>query len=135
MNRYAIALAGTALFASAAWSQATAPIPPVQFMTTKPDARLASNIVGLDVYSKTNQNIGKIADMVLDRDSLSGYVLSVGGFLGIGERYVAVQAQSVAISYDASTKKWKANANATMEQLKNAPEFKYENKWKVLSGS
>lgn len=130
MNRYAIAVVGTAIFAGAAWSQATAPVPSIQYMTVKPEAVLSSNVVGLEVYNGSNENIGKIADLVIDREALSGYVLSVGGFLGMGERYVAVQPSSVAITWDASGKKWKASANATKDQLKTAPEFKYEGKWK-----
>ena len=128
MRRLAIALAGAAIFAGgAAWSQATAPI---QYLTMKPDAILSSNLVGLDVYDRSNHSIGKIADIVLDRDSISGYILSVGGFLGVAERYVAVQPSSVAISYDAGAKSWKASANATKDELKSAPEFRYEGKWR-----
>ena len=46
---------------------------------------------GLDVYNGQNQNIGKIQDVVFDKDGkVAGYILSVGGFLGMGTRYVAV---------------------------------------------
>lgn len=130
MQRYAIALIGATLFGGAAWSQIPTPATPLEFLTVKPSDVLSSNIVGTDVYSKSNEEIGKVADIVLDSGSIAGYILSVGGFLGVGERYVAVQPTSITIGYDASAKKWKASANATKEQLKTAPEFKYEGKWR-----
>jgi hypothetical protein len=131
MRRLAFALASAALFAGgAAWSQATAPAAQIQYLSVKPDAILSSNLVGLDVYDRGNHSIGKIADIVLDRDSVSGYILSVGGFLGVAERYVAVQPSAVAISYDANAKSWRASANATKDELKSAPEFRYEGKWR-----
>ena len=52
-------------------------------------------------------------------------ILSVGGFLGMGERYVAVSPSSVNIRYDSKNDKWLASMNTTKEALKAAPEFKY----------
>lgn len=77
-----------------------------------------------------NESIGEIADVILEHGQLSGYVLSVGGLRGIPERYVAVQPSPLTISYDDSGKRWKATANATKDQLRVAPEFKYHSKWK-----
>ncbi|MBV8472083.1 MAG: PRC-barrel domain-containing protein, partial [Hyphomicrobiales bacterium] len=46
---------------------------------------LSSNIVGLDVRNDQNASIGKIQDIAFDNSkALKGYILSVGGFLGIG---------------------------------------------------
>lgn len=127
MRTRGLILAGTILFTSAAWGQATAP---VQYLSVKPDAVMTRNLVGLDVYNQKNENVGEIADVIIDKGNLSGYVLSVGGFLGMGERYVAVQPSSLTIDYDDSAKKWKATANTTKDELKSAPEFKYHSKWK-----
>jgi len=103
-----------------------------EYLNVRPDAMLTSNLLGLEVYEKgdSQQALGKIADVVFDNNQLKGYVLGVGGFAGINERYVAVDPSMLQISYDASAKKWKAVANATPDQLKSAPEFKYESKWK-----
>jgi PRC-barrel domain len=46
---------------------------------------LSSNVVGLDVYDKDEQNIGTIKDIALDASGLNGYIIDVGGFLGMGE--------------------------------------------------
>ncbi len=52
---------------------------------------LTSNVGGLDVYNERNDNIGKIQDVAFDASKqMTGYILSVGGFLGMGTHYVAV---------------------------------------------
>jgi hypothetical protein len=85
----------------------------------------------LNVYNGARENVGEIKDIVIARDMLDGYILSVGGFLGVGQRYVAVKPDAVAITYDPARGKWLASINATKEQLKSAPEFKYEGRWKA----
>ena len=91
---------------------------------------LSSNVVGLDIHNGQNKDIGKIQDIAFDASrKVTGYILSVGGFLGMGTHYVAVNPGSVMISYDAQNKVWKATMNATKDQLKQAPEFKYGGQW------
>jgi hypothetical protein len=86
---------------------------------------LSSKVVGLDVYNNANQNIGTIKDVAYNGTSVNGYVIGVGGFLGMGDHYVAVRPSAVKLSYDAKDKKWHANMDANADQLKAAPEFKY----------
>jgi sulfite reductase beta subunit-like hemoprotein len=91
---------------------------------------LSSNVVGLDIYNGQNDKIGKIQDIAFDASKkVTGYILSVGGFLGMGTRYVAVSPDAVMVSYDAQNKVWKSTMNATKDQLKQAPEFKYGGQW------
>jgi sporulation protein YlmC with PRC-barrel domain len=91
---------------------------------------LSSNVVGLDVYNSRNDKIGKVQDIAFDSSKqVTGYVLSIGGFLGIRARYVAVDPSSLTVSYDASNKVWRATMNGTEDQLKSAPEFKYSGPW------
>lgn len=91
---------------------------------------LSSNVVGLDVYNGQNNNIGKIQDIAFDTSKrITGYILSVGGFLGMGTHYVAVDPNSVMVEYDANNKTWRATMNATKDQLKSATEFKYSGQW------
>jgi sporulation protein YlmC with PRC-barrel domain len=100
------------------------------FVTLQNTDMLSSNVVGVDVYDNANHDLGAIKDVAFDSSkAVKGYVLSVGGFLGMGTHYVAVDADSVKIKYDPSDKKWHANMNATKDELKNAPEFKYEGEW------
>ncbi len=56
------------------------------------DGHLASNIIGETVYNGTAedaQNIGKVTDLVLDKDgNVETAVIGVGGFLGLGAKDV-----------------------------------------------
>jgi PRC-barrel domain len=82
-------------------------------------------VVGLDVYNNANQNIGIIKDVAYNGTGVNGYILGVGGFLGLGDHYVAVRPYAIKLSYDAKDKKWHASMDANADQLKAAPEFKY----------
>jgi sulfite reductase beta subunit-like hemoprotein len=100
------------------------------FIQVQSTDMLSSNVVGLDVHNGQNDNIGKIQDVALDASKqVTGYIVSVGGFLGMGTHYVAVNPDAVMVSYDAQNKVWKATMNATKDQLKSAPEFKYGGQW------
>jgi len=93
--------------------------------TVPPQGELSSNVVGLDVYNSANKSIGKIKDIAFDSSGVKAYILSVGGAMGVGSKYVAVQPSAVKVAYDANAKKWHASMNADEAQLKSAPEFKY----------
>jgi hypothetical protein len=126
MRRTLFALGALSTLSVAAFAQVQMP----QFVSLQHDDMLSSNVVGVDVYDNGNTDIGKIQDVAFDSaKAVKGYVLSVGGFLGMGTHYVAVDAASVKIKYDTGDKKWHANMNATKDQLKAAPEFKYEGEW------
>ena len=84
---------------------------------------LSSNVIGLNVYNHDNQSIGTIKDIALDANGLNGYILDVGGFLGMGDQYVVVRPS--AISFTAKDNKWHAAMNVDAEQLRAAPEYKY----------
>jgi sporulation protein YlmC with PRC-barrel domain len=105
------------------------------FIKVNNDDMLSSNVVGLDIYNAQNNKIGKIQDVVLDKaGKVTGYILSVGGFLGMGTHYVAVDPGAVSIAYDDANKTWRARMNATKDQLKSAPEFKYGGRWTASRG-
>ena len=100
------------------------------FVNLQNSDMLSSNVVGLDIYNQQNNDIGKIQDVAFDSSKkITGYILSVGGFLGMGTHYVAVDPDAVSIKYDAGNKVWRATMNATKDQLKSAPEFKYGGQW------
>ena len=98
------------------------------YVTVPSSDDLSSKLVGLDIYNKDNKDIGTIKDIALNQNGrAAAYVVSVGGFLGMGDHYVAVSPEAVNITYKDS--KWHANMNATADQLKAAPEFKYTGRW------
>ncbi|MBU69554.1 MAG: photosystem reaction center subunit H [Cupriavidus sp.] len=118
-------LAGPAFAAN----EAPATVAP-KFEAVPQDAVLSYNLIGLNVTDAQNNTVGEIKDLAINHDKLVGYIVSVGGFLGMGEHYVAVSPSSIAIGYDADAKKWKAVIGASKDQLKAAPEFKYDGKFK-----
>lgn len=114
--------------AGAAAAESAAP----HFINLQGSDMLSSNVVGLEVYDNQKNDLGKIQDVAFDSSkSVKGYILSVGGFLGMGTRYVAVDPSSVSVQYDGNAKKWRATMNASKDELKNAPEFKYQGQWEA----
>jgi sporulation protein YlmC with PRC-barrel domain len=114
----------TPMTASPAPKTAPAPMPSgtLNFINVTSDDMLSSNVVGLDVYNDQNNDVGKIQDIVFDNSKkMIGYIVSVGGFLGMGTHYVAVDPDAVKVTLDASNKAWRATMNATKDQLKADP--------------
>jgi sporulation protein YlmC with PRC-barrel domain len=55
-----------------------------------------SKLVGLNVYNDKNESLGDINDLLTDsQGKITQVVLGVGGFLGVGERYVAVPFEKI----------------------------------------
>jgi PRC-barrel domain len=99
----AAAMAGSMLLASAAFAAETATTPSTSTtdkagMTQGSVSDVsytgtwrASKVVGLNVYNDQNENVGSINDLLMDKSgNVKAAVISVGGFLGMGSRYVAI---------------------------------------------
>ncbi|WP_018183507.1 PRC-barrel domain-containing protein [Kaistia granuli] len=84
---------------------------------------LASNLIGSTVYSGTDENLGKIVDILAtDQGQVKAVVIGVGGFLGIGRKDVAVAPETLdRVKIDNGVKLVLAT---TKEELNTAPEFK-----------
>lgn len=84
---------------------------------------LASQFMGQTVYSASNENVGEINDIVMSRD-LNNIVaiIGVGGFLGIGEKDVAMPIDEIQVAKDENNN-LKLTIAATKEQLEAAPTF------------
>jgi hypothetical protein len=119
-----LALAGTAE------AQSTPPASAPQFIEINPDALLGSRLIGLQIQNPRGEDLGTVEDLALEGGQLVGVVLSVAGPTGAERRYVGVDPSSVSIRFTDSEKTWKATLNATIDQLRAAPEFRYEGKWK-----
>lgn len=96
------------------------------FMTTLPqNALLVSNIHEQNVYDPSENKIGEIKDLVLDRNGkITAAIISVGGFLGMGEKDVAVAFDAVNVA-QRNNKSW-LTMNATKDDLKNATGFRFD---------
>lgn len=86
---------------------------------------LGSKVIGMPVYtSATDERIGEVNNIVIEPNGqIAALVVGVGGFLGVGERDVAVRFQAFK-----STKTSDGNAKLTLdvtkEQLKEVAEVK-----------
>lgn len=96
-----------------------------KYSTVSKDEMFSSKLKGLTVTNQKDETVGEITDLALKNHELDALILSVGGFLGVGEHYVAVSPSSVNIRYDQKNDKWLASMNTTKDALKSAPEFKY----------
>lgn len=92
-----------------------------------PTDMVSSKLIGTTVYNNQNDQVGEIKDLVLKNGStVAGVVVSVGGFLGLGESYVLVDPSSIVVSDKGGT--MKAYVDTTKNSLKNEPKFTYDNK-------
>ena len=120
------ALAQTATTAPAATTTpAATAAPAAKFATVTKDEIFTSKLKALNVMNNQKETVGEISDIAFKGKEISALILSVGGFLGVGERYVAVAPDSVKMMYDAKAEKWTATMDTNKDTLKNAPEFKY----------
>ena len=115
----AIPLATVALSADAA-----IPVPP-QFVAEQPaNEYLARVFLGSAVQNSTGETLGDVRDLVFDHSGhISSVVLGVGGFLGMGERNVAVPFTALTFSKSPDGKRLIVVALGK-EALTAAPPFK-----------
>src|SRR5215510_12576833 len=79
-----------------------------------------------NVYDPADNKIGEIMDVLVDRDGkITALIVGVGGFLGLGEKDVAVPFNSVRTTTK-DNNKWYLVMNTTKDALKSAKGFKYD---------
>jgi sporulation protein YlmC with PRC-barrel domain len=82
----------------------------------------ASDFVGKRVYSKNGDDIGEVNDIILTANGgIQAVVLGVGGFLGMGEKDVAVSMASIEMMQDGNAVR--LVVDGTKEQFKAAPTY------------
>ncbi len=93
-------------------------------MTVKPADIMSSKLIGVNVYNNQNESVGEIADIVINNGTnVTGLVVGVGGFLGLGESYVVLDPATVVLNEKDNT--WRALVDTSKETLQNAPKFSY----------
>jgi sporulation protein YlmC with PRC-barrel domain len=94
-------------------------------MTQMDDAR-ASRVIGSSVYNDHDEKVGSIDDLLVGKDGRIKAVLSVGGFLGMGTKYVEVPYSELIFG---NTQKDSDNRvvlkGAAKESLKTQPPYTY----------
>jgi hypothetical protein len=80
-----------------------------------------SKVVGSSVVNEANETVGTIDDLIVTpSEKVPFAVLSVGGFLGMGTKYVVVPYSALQVR-----DKKMMLPGATKDSLKALPEFKY----------
>jgi hypothetical protein len=104
--------------------------PGMGFVTQQTTDRLASRLIGLNIKNPADETIGEIYDVVLtDTNAIRAYIVSVGGFLGMGTRYVAIDPKAITFNRQ-DEKNWVATMNTNKDQLRAAPEYKWQSEWR-----
>ncbi len=84
---------------------------------------LASNWIGKTLYNAADENLGDINDILIGTDGgVRAVIVGVGGFLGIGQKDVAVNFDAIEPRTDADGNV-ELYINATQDQLEAAPDF------------
>jgi hypothetical protein len=78
-------------------------------------------LIDMAVTNPQDEEVGEVQDVLFTTDgNISGVVLSVGGFLGIGDKLVALPWNAVELQYDEK----RMRIAATKDELDAAPPFK-----------
>lgn len=89
------------------------------------DGAHASNLIGAEVKTAGDEDVGSVQDLIIDADGqVVAIVIAVGGFLGMGEKDVAIGWDHVTRSGAADEQDLRIDM--TREELQAAPEFQQE---------
>jgi len=119
---------------TAASAQTTQPVTPAvpnatqaQILTTLPaEAMTVTHWYKQSVYDPADNKIGEIMDVLVDKEGkINGLIVGVGGFLGIGEKDVAIPFNAVQFKTKDNNKFWPV-MNTAKDALKTAPGFRYD---------
>jgi sporulation protein YlmC with PRC-barrel domain len=89
------------------------------------DGRRASQVIGSTVYNENNESVGEVDDLIVPQAGGQPVaILSVGGFLGIGARLVAVPYER--LQHNADRNRWMLQG-ASKDSLQSLPAFTYDN--------
>ena len=95
----------------------------------------AQSVLGKEVRSAANEDMGRIVDIVVDSaGQVRAAVIDFGGFLGVGSRKIAVDWNALHFPM-ASDKQALVTLELTRDQVKAAPEYKDKQSVIVLGAS
>ncbi|WP_213736491.1 PRC-barrel domain-containing protein [Bradyrhizobium sp. dw_411] len=136
-----VGLAALSVAASEAQNDASAPQPKSTPSPAPPPsvtiigARDAHGVLGRDVRSTTDEDMGRIVDVIVDRAGMvRAAVIDFGGFLGVGSRRIVVDWNALHFGRIAN-KSDSITLELTKEQVSEAPEYKEDTPIVVLGAS
>lgn len=95
-------------------------------------------ILGKEVRSSADENMGRIVDVIVDRSGqVRAVIIDFGGFLGVGNRKVAVAWNALRFSPESKDPKkvGRIGLDLNREQVQAAPEYKEDKPVVVLGAS
>lgn len=101
----------------------TGAVDPSQLQEAEPDQIRAENLTGTAVYGANDEHVGEIGDVILTPEGdVDAVIVDVGGFLGIGEKEVAIGTDDLAFMTDEDGDLY-LFTHFSQEQLEAAPEY------------
>jgi sporulation protein YlmC with PRC-barrel domain len=97
------------------------------YLTQQSETQVSANdYIGKQIYNSSNESIGDVNDLILEENGgIVAAVVGVGGFLGIGEKDVALPMDKITMARDAeNNNEVRLTTTETAEALQAAPEFK-----------
>jgi sporulation protein YlmC with PRC-barrel domain len=86
---------------------------------------LAEDLMGTGVFGPDGEEVGQVEDLILgEQDKVTGVVVGVGGFLGIGKKEVALSWDQARFVENAETGAKSIMISLTKAELEAAPDFK-----------
>ena len=144
------ALSGTILYSNAEDTAAArteqptdrlSPQSPAQSPASEPtmtvlDHHEVQGILGWEVRSTGDENMGRIVDVIVDRTTgqVKAAIIDFGGFLGVGSRKIAVAWNALHFSSN-DKKPEKVALELTRDQVRASPEYKEDRPVVVLGAS
>jgi sporulation protein YlmC with PRC-barrel domain len=82
----------------------------------------SQKLIGQSIVNASGEIVGEVESVVIDKDGNAKYIIAgVGGFLGIGEKHVALMWDELTITENGD----RVMANVTKEQLEALPEHQF----------
>jgi sporulation protein YlmC with PRC-barrel domain len=88
----------------------------------------ASKLVGTDVVNAAGEKIGDISEVLIGGTGQPQAIVSVGGFLGMGEHRVAIDWSRLKIERQANSDRMRVVLDMSKDQLKAMPDYKFDNR-------
>jgi PRC-barrel domain len=97
--------------------------------------RQVQSVLGKEVRSSANENMGRMIDVIVDRSGrVRAAIIDFGGFLGVGSRKIAVEWNALHFDPDGS-KRDVITLELKRDQVKEAPEYKDKKSVVVLGAA
>ena len=96
---------------------------PEGFVRVSLDQMTADDLTSAEVFGPNNEEIGDVSELVLDGETVSLVVVDVGGFLGLGEKPVALELEQVEVVREEDTEEVRVHVDMTEDELEQLPRY------------